>query len=145
MKNREEAINSFSRMNCNQAILCTYGPKFGVDESTCLKLGMAYGGGIGRTGRTCGAVTGAYTIIGLWSAEQKVEDLAETKKIAYEKVQEFDRLFLKENGSLECKDLLKYDLSIPEESDKAIELNLFDTVCPKMVGSSADILDVILK
>ena len=144
MNNQEKAIKNFETMNCNQSVLCTYGPQFDVDEKLCIKLGLAYGGGMGRQGRTCGAVTGAYTVIGLWSAQQPVKERIEIKKIAFEKVQEFDRLFIEENGSLECKDLLGYDLSIPEESDKVGELNLFETICPKLVGNSAKILDKIL-
>lgn len=144
MNNQEKSIKNFETMNCNQAVFCTYGPKFGVEEKLCLKLGLAYGGGMGRQGKTCGAVTGAYNVIGLWSAEQPLKEMAEMKKIAAEKVQEFNRLFIEANGSLECKDLLKYDISIPEQSEKVNELGLFDTVCPKMVGSSAKILDQIL-
>lgn len=144
MENHEKAKKNFETMNCNQSVLCTYGPKFGVDEKLGLKLGLAYGGGMGRQGSTCGAVTGAYTVIGLWSAEQAVEEPAEIKKLAFEKVQEFNRLFIEQNGALECKDLLGYNLSIQEESNKVGELNLFETVCPKLVGSSAKILDQIL-
>ena len=144
MKNQEKAIRNFETMNCNQSVLCTYGPQFGVSEQLRLQLGLAYGGGIGRQGRTCGAVTGAYTVIGLWSAQQPEKEKAEIKKLANAKVQEFDRLFIEKNGSLECRELLGYNLSIPEESEKVGELNLFETVCPKMVGSSAEILDQIL-
>lgn len=144
MDNQEKAIKNFETMNCNQAVFCTYGPKFGVDEKLCLKLGLAYGGGMGRQGRTCGAVTGAYTVIGLWCAEQPAKEKAETKKLAFEKVQEFDRLFMEKNGSLECKELLGYNLSIATEAQKIETLGLFKTICPELVGCSARILDEIL-
>lgn len=144
MENKGKAIENFKGMNCNQAVLCTYGPQFGVDVNLCLKLGLAYGGGMGRQGKTCGAVTGAYTVIGLWSAQQPYTEKSEIKKLAFAKAQEFNRLFIERNGSLECKELLNYDLSIPEESAQAEAQDLFETVCPDLVGSSAEILDKIL-
>lgn len=130
-------------MNCNQAVITVFGPQYGVSEKQCFDMGLAFGGGMARQGKTCGAVTGAYMAIGLWSARQ-TEDSREQKLLAVEKVAEFNRLFHEKHGSLECKTLLKYDLSIPEEAKKASELGLFNSICPELVGSSAEILTHLL-
>jgi C_GCAxxG_C_C family probable redox protein len=144
MNKSEKAIQLFKTLNCNQAVLAPFGPDYGVSEELCIKLGLSYGGGMGRQGKTCGAVTGAYTVIGLWAADH-AEDLPAKKKLATQKVQEFNQLFTKQYGHLDCKDLLGYNLSIAEEDAKVKELNLFDTVCPKLVGSAAELLEEILK
>ncbi|MDA3929227.1 MAG: C-GCAxxG-C-C family protein [Prolixibacteraceae bacterium] len=143
MKNNNKAIHNFSTMNCNQSVLAAFGPKFGVSEDLCFSLGLSFGGGMGKQGKTCGAVTGAYTVIGLWSAKQSTNPL-EQKNIALAKVQEYNALFEKKFGSIECKTLLKYDMTIAEDLKIINLLTLFDTECPKFVGKSAEILDVIL-
>ncbi|MBI4710518.1 MAG: C_GCAxxG_C_C family protein, partial [Nitrospirae bacterium] len=42
-----------------------YGDKLRFDKETVLKIASPFGGGIGRMGETCGAVTGALMVIGL--------------------------------------------------------------------------------
>jgi C_GCAxxG_C_C family probable redox protein len=144
MTKKEEAIKKFEGMNCNQAVLSTFGPDYGVDEKTCLRIGMAFGGGMAHQGKTCGAVTGAYATIGLWTT-LNVKDRMELKKATREKVLEYNRLFLEKEESLECKCLLKHDLSIEGEADRVRQLGLFDTVCPRIIGHSVEVLEEILK
>jgi C_GCAxxG_C_C family probable redox protein len=144
MNKSEKAILFFKTLNCNQAVFAAFGPVYGVSEELCIKLGLSYGGGMGRQGKTCGVVTGAYNVIGLWASEQSNE-LQEQKQIAAQKVKEFNQLFIRENKYLECKDLLGYDISIPEEAIKIKEQNLSDTLCPKFVGKAVELLEEILK
>jgi C_GCAxxG_C_C family probable redox protein len=145
MERSEKAIKLFSNgWNCNQSVLASWSPDFGVTEELGFKIGLSYGGGMGRMGKTCGAVTGAYTAIGLWAAEQ-AEDKPTQKKIAALKVQEFNRLFIDKFGKLECKELLGYDFTIPEESAIIAERKLTDSLCPVFVGSAADLLNEVLK
>ncbi|MFA9391447.1 MAG: C-GCAxxG-C-C family protein [Prolixibacteraceae bacterium] len=143
MDNQEKAIKNFKTMNCNQSVLVVYGPQYGVSEELSFTLGLSFGGGMGRQGKTCGAVTGAYMVIGLWSAKQS-ENKSEQKRIATAKVQEFNQMFEKLHGSLECKALLNYDISKPDEAAKVNAQGLFDTICPGLVGNSTILLDKIL-
>lgn len=143
MNQQEKAIQNFETMNCNQAVLSVFGPQYGITEEECFSLGLSFGGGMARQGKTCGAVTGAYLVIGLWCARQS-PDKSFQKKLAVEKVAEFNKMFEANHKSLDCKTLLNYDLSKPDEAIKAGELGLFDTICPKLVGSSAEILTEIL-
>ncbi len=143
MKKSEKAAVNFKTMNCNQSVLAAFGPDFGVSENICFNLGLGYGGGIGREGRACGACTGAYSVIGLWAAT-KSNDSGEQKNIAALKVQEYNRLFIKKHTHLDCKDLLGYNMSIPEEKAKITELNLHENICMGLVKSSAEILTEIL-
>lgn len=143
MNKSEKAISMFKTMNCNQSVFAAFGPDYGISEETCFKLGLGYGGGMGRQGKTCGAVTGAYTVIGLWASQQS-ENKQEQKKIAAQKVAEFNTAFTDQFQYTDCKDLLGYNLSIPEEAEQINKKNLFDTVCSNIVGNAATILTRIL-
>ena len=52
-----------SKMNCAQSVLTAFSDELGLDRNTALRLARGFGGGMGRTGKTCGAVTGAYMVI----------------------------------------------------------------------------------
>ena len=57
-------------MNCAQAVACTYCDLAGMDESTMEALTQSLGAGIGGTMEgTCGAITGACTVIGMADKE----------------------------------------------------------------------------
>jgi C_GCAxxG_C_C family probable redox protein len=143
MKKSEIAKEKFETLNCNQAVLVTWGPGFGLSEELCIKTGLSFGGGMGRLGKTCGAVTGAFMVIGLWASEQS-DDLQEQKKLAAKKVLEFNILFSNKFKTLECVELLGLDISDPEEYIEISRKNLFNTLCPVFVGYASDILEEIL-
>lgn len=143
MTKQEKAVLNFNSMNCNQAVFTAFGPDYGLKEDDCFTLGLSFGAGMGRQGKTCGAVTGAYLVIGLWCAKQ-LQNKQEQKQLAVQKVHEFNKQFQLEHGSHDCKVLLKHDLSNPNEYQLATDLGLFDTLCPKFVGSAANILEKIL-
>ncbi len=94
---------------------------------------MGFGGGMGHTGKTCGAVTGACMVLGL---SQKVdrETRRETARKTYELVQEFSRRFEALHGATGCKELIGYDLSLPEELAEARDKGVFTAVCPEFVA-----------
>jgi C_GCAxxG_C_C family probable redox protein len=51
--------------SCAQAVLLAFSPSFGLDESTAKLISSTFGGGMGRLRLTCGAVTGAFMVLGL--------------------------------------------------------------------------------
>ncbi len=52
--------------------------------------------------------------------------------------------FTERHGSVNCTELLGYNLSKPEEYEKARDSKLFVTKCPELVGDAAAILEKIL-
>lgn len=57
-------------MNCAQAVACTYCDYAGLDEATMAAITQSLGTGIGGTLEgTCGAITGACTVVGLVNKE----------------------------------------------------------------------------
>jgi hypothetical protein len=51
------------------------------------------------------------------------------------------REFSKRNGSVNCTELLGYDLDKPEEYERARESGLFGTKCPDIVGDAIENLE----
>ena len=145
MTNRiEKAVSCFTEgFSCSQAVLSPYSELFDLDRSTALKISQPFGGGIAHQGGTCGAVSGAFMVIGLKHGRIQAEDL-EAREKTYEKVLEFIEHFTTSNGSTVCKELLGFDMSTPEGFHQAKNAGLFDTLCPKLIQSSMEILEKTL-
>lgn len=129
--------------SCSQAVLSAFCEPLGLDRITALKIAQSFGGGMAHMGETCGAVTGAFMVIGLKHGRIRADDDLSKEK-TYELVQEFVRKFRSEHGSIVCKELLGYDLSKNNEAKEAQEKNLFDEFCPKLVQTAAEILEGLL-
>ncbi|MFX0163142.1 MAG: C-GCAxxG-C-C family protein [Candidatus Hodarchaeota archaeon] len=144
MSRVEQAVSCFKEgFSCSQALLSTYGVEFGLDRETALKVSGAFGGGMGRMGETCGAVTGAFMVIGLKYGNTRVDD-RQAKEKTYSLVKEFVDKFKSRNGSIVCRELLGCDISTPEGMEIAKEKNLFATLCPKLVSDAAEIIEQTL-
>ncbi|MBC7265220.1 MAG: C_GCAxxG_C_C family protein [Chloroflexi bacterium] len=140
----ERALACFNEgFSCAQAVLSTYAPRFGLDREMALRIAGAFGGGMGRLGEVCGAVTGAFMLIGLKYGKIRAED-DQARETAYALVREFADRFTSRNGSIRCKELLGYDISTPEGLALAREREVFTTVCPKLVRDAAEIIGQML-
>lgn len=140
----DRAVSSLKEgFNCAQSVLSTYSKLFGLDRELALKIAQAFGGGMARMGQTCGAVTGAFMVIGLKHGKLRAED-DEAKEKTYEIVREFVKRFKSLHGSIMCKDLLGYDLNIPEELKEVEEKQIWDDRCPEFVKSGVEILEKLL-
>jgi len=137
-------LMSAGRMNCSQAVLTAYCEQFGLERRLALKLAQGFGGGMGRMGGICGAVTGAYMVLGL---AQKMWDDNPRQSLyrTYELVREFIQRFKALHGSVICKELISYDLSTPEGLAEARNKKIFTTVCPDFVSDSVKILGVMIQ
>ncbi|MBA7503098.1 hypothetical protein ES706_01705 [subsurface metagenome] len=145
MNRVERAVSCFKEgFSCSQALLSTYGPQLGLNHELALKVSGAFGGGMGRMGETCGAVTGAFMVIGLKYGNARVED-KQAKERAYSLVREFVDRFKSRNGSIVCRELLGYDISTPEGMKLIKERKLTTTLCPKFVQDAAEIIAQILE
>jgi len=139
----EEAVDLFERgLNCSQAICATYGPQFGIDKTTALKVACGFGGGM-RMAETCGAVTGALMVLGLKYGPANTED-KDGKPATYEQVRQYTETFEACNGSVVCRDLLACDITTPEGMQNADDKGLFNSICPEMVRSAAEILEEMI-
>ncbi len=112
--NSDSAVAMFLEgYNCAQAVLASCGRDLGLPRETAIRVAQAFGGGMGRTGNVCGAVTGAMMVIGLKHSVKNAKDAA-VKELVHTMTQEFLRRFAYYNGSITCRDLLGHDLSTEE-------------------------------
>ncbi|MBN2613585.1 MAG: C_GCAxxG_C_C family protein [Bacteroidales bacterium] len=146
MKKKEKAATYFQNsFNCAQSVFTVFGPEFGLSENDCLKIGCAFGGGMGRQQFVCGAVTGALMAIGLKYGKGINDDDAK-KNETYTKTKEFFDAFTRLNGSFNCRELLNgLDMNNPEDYDKIIKQDLFNTKCKKYVEDAVAIAGEIIK
>jgi C_GCAxxG_C_C family probable redox protein len=143
-KNADNAVAMMKQgFNCAQSVLTTCGQRFGLDRKVALRLAGTLGAGMGRMGEVCGAVTGAFMVIGLKYAFTDEHDKA-AKEEGYRLVREFTRRFKERNEWIGCRELVKFDLSTEEGMRKAHESGVFDTVCAQLVRDATDILGELL-
>jgi C_GCAxxG_C_C family probable redox protein len=139
-----EAKRQFEKgFACAPAVLSTYSEQYGLDKTLALKIACGFAGGIGRMGRTCGAVTGGVMVIGLKHGQASLADEGseqETHKLVREFIERFTAL----HGSTVCRELIGYDLSDAGELELARKSGVFRDKCPGFVYDAAHILEDIL-
>ena len=139
----EKAVERFNNgFNCSQAVFASYSEQFGLDCERAFKVATGFGGGM-RMGETCGAVTGAFMVLGLKYGNTTAQN-QQSKEKTYEMIIEFTNRFKARNGSVSCRELLGCDISTPEGQKKARDEGLFSAVCPEMVKNAAEILEEML-
>jgi len=131
------------KMNCAQSVITSFCEDFGLATDLAMKIARSFGGGMGQSKGTCGAVTGAYMVLGL--ALKPSGDYMKDRAQMASAMAEFNRRFTALHGSLNCTDLCGYDLSIPEQGAEARQKNVFATVCPSLVRDAATILEELLR
>ena len=129
-------------MNCSQAILETYGPSMGLPTETSRRVAAAFAGGMGM-GSECGAVTGAFLVIGMKYGKTRDDD-SRADNETFKRVAEFVKEFKARHIYINCSELLKVNMGTPEGLKEASRKGLFTSVCPNYVKTAAEILEKIL-
>ncbi|MFW9993373.1 MAG: C-GCAxxG-C-C family protein [Candidatus Odinarchaeota archaeon] len=143
MNDIEKAVSCLNKgFNCSQAIFSTYGSKLGLDEEQGLKIAELFGAGMAYTGNICGAVTGAFMVLGLKNGRIKADD-KETKEKALNLANVFINRFKAKNGTILCKELTGYDINTEEKLQIARKKKAFEN-CPGFVRDAAEILENLL-
>ncbi|NIM18606.1 MAG: hypothetical protein GTO45_42060 [Candidatus Aminicenantes bacterium] len=140
---KERAIETFRNdFNCSQAVLSSFAPGLNLDKDTALKIACGFGGGMGKMQNTCGTVTGAIMVLGLKYGKYR-EDDEPAKEKTYDAVIRLTGEFKRMNNTINCRELLGYDLNNEEDRKIIEEKNLFGTICEKCVGDAVTILENI--
>jgi C_GCAxxG_C_C family probable redox protein len=140
------AVEKFlSGYNCAQSVLFAYGPDLGLEAETALKLATGLGGGLGRRGEVCGAVTGGILALGLKFGRGNNADKCVAEP-AYQKTCELMAAFEREHGSCTCRVLLDgCDLRTPEGQRRFKEQGLHQKTCVPCVRTVGEILAGMLE
>lgn len=144
MNNSEQAVKCFNDgFSCSQAVLSSSCEKYGLSKELAYKVSGAFGSGIAQLGETCGAVTGALMIIGLKYGKYEIADM-ESKEHTFACVKKYTDIFKQQFGSIKCQDLIKYDISNNSELLEARKAGVFQSICPKLIQKSVEIVESVL-
>lgn len=141
MNRTEFALDKFRNgYNCSQAVLSAFAADFNLDVNICLRVASAFGGGIARNQKTCGAVTGALMAIGLNLGATQPHD-QHNKTLTYKASNKFKLRFIEKFGSTDCLQLLGADLKTDEGRAIIEKENLFVEVCEKCVAHAVQMAE----
>jgi len=139
------AVERFKQgYSCSQAVFSACAERRGIDRDLALRLAAGFGGGLARTGQTCGCVTGALMVIGLAQRSVSPEENKIEKDKTYEAGRRFMGRFAKRTGSTLCRDLLGCDISTPAGLAEARQKDLFQTRCRQFVRDAVEVVEETL-
>jgi len=132
---------------CAQAVLASFAPNFGLDEDLALKLATGFGSGMGRLCEVCGALTGAFMVIGLKHGKVKTsgEKYGTETETTYRLVRETAEKFQQRHGSIYCREIVGYDLNDPEQRAVVVQKGLFSSTCGQCIQDAVELLEEILQ
>lgn len=136
-KKADQVEERFLQVNCAQTVFSLHAKDLGIDEGIALKISSGFGGGM-ACAETCGAVTGAYMVIGMKHGHTSCDP--EEKAATKQKIQQFNEKFNAEHGSLICKQLTGHDISTEEGAAAAREEGVFTSKCPHFIKTACTIL-----
>jgi C_GCAxxG_C_C family probable redox protein len=138
------AVGYFSdSYNCSQSVLLSYARDLGLTAAQASRLAAPFGGGMGRRGEVCGAVSGALMVLGLSKGNSDPQNKA-AKEVTYRMAAEIHRSFEARHGTILCRQLLNKDISTLEGLNAAKEEGLFINRCPLFVQDAIVILEELL-
>jgi C_GCAxxG_C_C family probable redox protein len=125
--------------SCSQSVFAAFAPDGGLTADTALRIAGGLGGGMGRLGEVCGAVTGAILAIGLAHGATRPDDDA-AKEATYTLVNELAGRFRRRNGSVLCRELLGMSIDSADLLQRARDEGVFGSTCPGLVRAAAEIV-----
>lgn len=123
--------------NCSQAVIAVFAEEVGLPMDAALKIGAAFGGGMGKMREVCGAVSGMFMAAGMLYGGYQIGDNAK-KKEHYALIQELARRFKERNGTIICRELLHLDKGIYEATPEVRNSEYYKKrPCREMVEDAA--------
>ncbi len=142
MTKADDAVALFDQgFNCTQAVLSVFADEFNLDTDTARQIAQGFGAGVSRTGDRCGVVSGAIMVLGLRYGGTRAED-SDAKETTYAMVADFLQRFRKLHGSLDCTDLIGYNLSDPRQHAQAKKV--VPVRCPMFVSDAVTLLETMV-
>ncbi len=126
--------------NCGQAIMAAFAEDYGMTTEAMMKLSFNLGGGLGFQGGICGALSSALLIYGLqFGSDQPNDELP--CEVVYQLSMAHIGKFSDTFGTTQCKELLGYDISNPDDFARIMEDDLFQLKCVRFIIESVRILE----
>lgn len=144
MKNSsiESIMQEFNRgLDCGQIVAKNFTEKTGLDENTLMRMTSALGAGMFKTS-LCGALTGAYIVLGLVKGFD--QNTTDKKGQTVQYINKLDQKFKEKMSSLKCSNILGASIITEEGLKKVLEENLIEKRCCLAVKTAIESLDEIL-
>jgi C_GCAxxG_C_C family probable redox protein len=142
--NQTKAIAAFkSGLNCAQSVVVAFADDLDFDKNAASNLAVGFGGGMGRMQETCGAVTGAFMVLGMYNSSKYQDNLA-LKNATYPMIRLLDAKFRAIHQSTNCRSLLQCDLSSEDGHTYAVENKLFEKICEKCIADAVGIVEELI-
>ncbi len=115
---KQKAIDLFyDGYNCSQSTAAPFSVEMACDFNCVVKTASSFGGGMGKMGEVCGALTGAFMAIGAIKGYDDPKDKL-LKEQHYKLIQQMAARFKDENGSLLCRELLLLSETHPKPTTR---------------------------
>lgn len=124
--------------SCAQAVFSGLAPRSGLPAEQAVRIAASFGGGIGRQGQICGALSGALMALGLRYGHACPPADPEAKKRTLLLSQRLIERFRDRNGHITCPGLLGFDLANTELREAAEQAGTFKQFCQDVVRSAAE-------
>jgi C_GCAxxG_C_C family probable redox protein len=141
MTHENKAVEKFKEgFNCAQSVLYSYAEELHVDPDLALRIANGFGGGMGRKQEVCGAVSGGILVLGLLHG-RGMQDGKERQEKTYIEVRNLIDSFIKEHGTICCRELVSGCSLLTEEGRKRFITENFIEQCYQYVRTVCRILE----
>ena len=142
--NQAKAIAAFeSGLNCAQSVVVAFADDLDFDKNTVSNIVVGFGGGMGKLQETCGAVTGAFMVLGMYNSAKYQDNMA-LKNATYQMIRLVDAKFKSTHQTTNCRSLLQCDLNSEEGHAYAVENKLFEKICEKCIADAVCIVEELI-
>lgn len=136
----ERAVSMFREgYLCSESILKTFAEAQGMACEHVPKIATGFGGGMGRRGLVCGALTGAVMALSLKYGRKTLGETENYEK-CMAKVQQLLKGFEETFGSTICRELTNCDLTTVEGRQKFKVEQIREKKCARYVAEAMRIL-----
>ncbi len=143
MERSEQAKELFLEgNNCAQSVLLSFADDYGYSKELALKISAGFGGGMGKTQETCGAVSGAIMVLGIREGE-KASDNNELKSGAYGSTKELISKFTDEFQTTSCRELTGCDFNTDSGNEKFKSEGVMEKICAPCIKRAVEIVESI--
>ncbi len=141
----EKAVAYFNEgYNCAESTLLALSDFLGIECKYIPRVAGGFGGGIGKHGEICGALSGTIMALGIVFGRKDAKD-REGKEKMYSITDSFVQKFEKEFKCIRCRDLTGCNMLTPDGQKKMKDENIHDKVCSKLVAFGAEEASKIVK
>lgn len=121
-----------SGFGCAESVLMAVCEAKGIQSVLIPRIASGFCGGVSNTNGMCGAVAGGILALNIVYGRDNAN---ESKELNYQKIQQFQQMFLEKFGSSNCAALTNCDLSTNEGHEKFKKLKL-DQKCSDFTGEA---------